>query len=128
MPNSSSRSAKENAGLGSSANQDGINTTVISPGSRLDGNFQCSENVRFDGQLLGDLSCEKKLVIGKDGKVEGSIKAREAVIMGKVQGNISISGALHLDKHAVIRGNITAGVLSIEDGAVYDGSCKTGIE
>lgn len=128
MPNSSSRSAKENAGIGANPNQEGITTTVISPGSKFDGNFQCSENIRFDGHIIGDLSCEKKLVMGKDGRVEGDIKAREAVIMGKVTGNITIIGSLHLDKHAVVRGNISAGVLSIEDGAVYDGNCKVGME
>ena len=128
MSNSSSRSARETANLGPNANQDGITTTVISPGSKLDGNFRCSENVRFDGHISGDLSCEKKLVMGLDGRVEGAVKAREAVIMGKVIGNITVAGSLHLDKHAVVHGNIVAGVLSIEDGAVYDGICKVGME
>ena len=128
MPNSSSRSARENTNLGSNANQEGITTTVISPGSRLDGNFRCSENIRFDGQITGDLSCEKKLVMGVEGRVEGAVKAKEAVIMGKVIGNITVTGSLHLDKNAVVHGNITAGVLSIEDGAVYDGTCKVGTE
>lgn len=128
MPNSSSRSARESAAQGSITAQDGSNTTVISAGSKLDGNLFSSENVRFDGFIQGDLSCEKKLVVGKEGKVGGMVKAKEAVIMGQVTGDINVSGSLHLEKHAVVRGNILAGVLSIEDGAVYDGTCKVGAQ
>jgi cytoskeletal protein CcmA (bactofilin family) len=128
MPNSSSRSARESAAQGSITAQDGSNTTVISAGSKLDGNLFSSENVRFDGFIQGDLSCEKKLVVGKEGRVGGMVKAKEAVIMGQVTGDINVSGSLHLEKHAVVRGNILAGVLSIEDGAVYDGTCKVGAQ
>jgi cytoskeletal protein CcmA (bactofilin family) len=128
MPNSSARSARESAAPGAIATQDAINTTVISGGSKLNGNFSSSENIRFDGAIHGELSCEKKLVIGREGRVEGDVKAKEAFIMGQVKGNIHISGLLHLEKNAVVRGNILAGVISIEDGAVYDGICKVGVQ
>lgn len=128
MPNSSSRSARESAASGAMPAQDAINTAVISAGSKLNGNFSSSENIRFDGFIQGNLSCEKKLVIGRDGRVEGDIKAKEAFIMGQVTGNINVPGALHLEKHAAVRGNILAGIISIEDGAIYDGTCKVGVQ
>lgn len=126
MSNGSARSAKELTPGNTAAAQDGVNTTVISVGSKIEGNFQSTENIRFDGYLHGDLACERKLVVGKDGRVEGNVKAKEAVIMGSITGDLSISGLLHLEKSASVRGNIKAGVLSIEEGASYDGICKIG--
>jgi cytoskeletal protein CcmA (bactofilin family) len=107
----------------SSSSGDSSGSCVISQGTKIEGNFQSSENVRLDGEVLGDFSCEKKLVIGRDGRVEGSIHAREAMIMGFVNGDIDVSGLLQLDKTAQVKGNIKAGSLAIEDGARFDGIC-----
>ena len=105
---------------------DGFSSCVIAQGTKIEGNFQSGENVRLDGVVIGDFSCEKKLVVGKEGRVEGHIKARDAMIMGFVSGDVEVTGILQLDKTAVVTGNITAANLAIEDGARFDGLCKMG--
>ena len=105
---------------------DAFSSCVIAQGTKIEGNFQSGENVRLDGVVIGDFSCEKKLVVGKEGRVEGHIKARDAMIMGFVSGDVEVSGLLQLDKTAVVTGNITAANLAIEDGARFDGLCKMG--
>jgi cytoskeletal protein CcmA (bactofilin family) len=109
-----------------SSNGDNSSSCVIAPGTKIEGNFQSAENVRLDGAVIGEFSCEKKLVVGKDGRVEGNIHARDAVVMGTVIGDLFISGLLQLDKTAVINGNITTVAISVEEGARYDGRCKVG--
>ena len=105
---------------------DGFSSCVIAQGTKIEGNFQSGENVRLDGVVIGDFSCEKKLVLGKEGRVEGHIRARDAMVMGFVSGDVDVSGLLQLDKTAVVTGNITAANLAIEDGARFDGICKMG--
>ena len=105
---------------------DGFSSCVIAQGTKIEGNFQSGENVRLDGMVIGDFSCEKKLVVGKEGRVEGHIKARDAMIMGFVSGDVEVTGILQLDKTAVVTGNIIAANLAIEDGARFDGVCKMG--
>ena len=109
-----------------SSSNEGFSSCVIAQGTKIEGNFQSGENVRLDGTVIGDFSCEKKLVVGKDGRVEGNIRARDAVVMGTVIGDLFISGLLQLDKTAVISGNITTVAISVEEGARYDGRCKVG--
>jgi cytoskeletal protein CcmA (bactofilin family) len=103
---------------------DGSGSCVIAQGTKIEGNFQSSENVRLDGTVNGDFTCEKKLVVGRDGKVDGSIRAREAMIMGTVTGDVEVQGILQLDKTAQVKGNISAGSLSIDEGARFDGVLK----
>jgi cytoskeletal protein CcmA (bactofilin family) len=93
-------------------------------GTKIEGNFQSAENIRLDGEIIGDLSCEKKLVLGPSGRIKGNVTAREAVVMGVIAGDLDIKGSLHLDRSASVKGNVTAALLSIEEGASYQGTCE----
>jgi cytoskeletal protein CcmA (bactofilin family) len=105
----------------------GVDTNcVVSSGTRVEGDFTATENVRLDGSLKGTLKCEKRLVIGQNGQVEGEVHASEAVIMGSVNGNVKIDGSLHLQSTARIEGDIAAKYLIVEEGAAYNGQCKVG--
>ena len=101
-------------------------TCVIAEGTFIEGNFSCTENVRLDGTIKGDVSCDSRLVMGPSGKIVGTIQANEGDIWGTVEGNIQVKGLLHLQKSAVIRGNISAGSLHVEEGASYNGESRIG--
>jgi cytoskeletal protein CcmA (bactofilin family) len=99
---------------------------VVSKGTLIEGGFASSENIRLDGRVSGTLKCEKRLVIGEAGRVDGQVTAAEAVIMGAVMGDVIISGSLHLMNTAKIQGDITAKFLVVDEGAVYNGKCQIG--
>lgn len=101
-------------------------TTVIGQGTTLKGSFSSNENVRFDGQLKGELSCLKLLVMGEHAFIDGNVTANEATIMGKIKGEVTIQEKLTLKSSAFIEGNIKARTLVVEEGARYVGSCKIG--
>lgn len=123
---------KKNTAAKSNNNQSNIpgsspeGTCVISPGSNIEGQFNSKENVRLDGKIVGDVVCENRLVMGESGIVEGTIKANEAVILGTIKGNIEVMSTLYLKASAKINGNITAKLLSVEEGAMYNGECRIG--
>jgi len=99
---------------------------VVSRGTKIEGNFHSKENIRLDGGVKGDLICDKKFVLGEQGNVIGNISAQDAVIMGKVEGNLFIKGLLTLEHSAVILGDIKAGRIQVQEGARYEGSCRIG--
>ena len=99
---------------------------VIAQGTKLEGNLTSSENIRIDGTLVGDIKCDRKVVIGPKGRVEGKVNAADAVILGTVVGEVVIASLLHLEKSAVITGNMQASNLIVEEGAVCDGDFKIG--
>lgn len=100
---------------------------VVAQGTKIEGNFKSVENLRLDGTIVGELNCEKKLVMGGNSYVEGKLIAAEAVIMGKVKGELKIEGTLHLMETCEIQGNIVAKYLVVEEGAKYNGNCKVGV-
>jgi cytoskeletal protein CcmA (bactofilin family) len=101
-------------------------TTVIAKGTVIEGKFECSENVRMDGSVHGEVRVDKRLVLGEGSYVQGNINARDAAIKGRIKGDVIVKEALHLMDTAVIEGNITAKTMVVEEGARYNGSCRIG--
>lgn len=113
--------ARTDIGMGTASD-----TCVISKGAAFDGKFSCKENLRLDGKITGEVSCESRIVMGETGSVVGIVNAKEAVILGSIEGDLFINGSLTLKASARIRGNITAKTMSVDEGALYNGECKIG--
>ena len=101
-------------------------TCVISHGTVIEGKFNSAENIRLDGVLKGEIKCDKRLVMGEQGKVEGNVSTVDAVVMGTVEGELKASGTLTLKGSALIKGIITAKYMIVEEGARYFGDCQIG--
>ena len=112
---------KTEVGLGASSD-----TCVVSKGAEFEGKFKCKENLRLDGKVKGEVICDSRLVMGETGGVNGTVRAKEAVILGSVEGDLFVAGPLVLKSTAKIKGNITAKTMSVDEGAIYNGECKIG--
>lgn len=90
---------------------------------RIIGQIFTKEDLYVDGDVEGTIeSLENKVTVGPNGRVQASIKAREVIILGQVQGNVETSDKVDLRKDAKLVGDITTARISIEDGAVFKGS------
>jgi cytoskeletal protein CcmA (bactofilin family) len=106
--------------------KDSAQTTVVAKGTMIEGKFICTENVRLDGAVNGEVKVDKRLVLGEGSSVNGNIFARDAAIQGRIKGDVVVKEALHLLETAVIEGNITARTMVVDEGARYNGACKIG--
>jgi cytoskeletal protein CcmA (bactofilin family) len=104
--------------------RDADSTCIISSGTRLEGNLFSRESIRMDGAIEGDLRCERKLVLGSQGRITGNVEVGEAVIMGRITGNVRVKGLLHLTESGAITGDVQSGILHIEQGATFEGNSK----
>jgi cytoskeletal protein CcmA (bactofilin family) len=99
---------------------------VVAKGTKIEGNFRSPENIRLDGTVVGEVRCDKKLVMGEESLVEGKLFAQDAVVMGSVRGDLYVTETLHLQSTAKIQGNISTKYLIVDEGAVFNGDCKVG--
>jgi len=100
--------------------------TVISNGVKIEGKLSSSGNIRVDGEILGDITSQNKVVVGENGKVNGQINAESVTIGGKVSGTVRAKEKLVLDSKGNLKGDIFAKILMVEAGAKFDGKCKMG--
>ncbi len=122
--NKNKQKTNENVGMGLSGPMD--SACIISPGTIIEGKFKATDNVRVDGTILGDVVCDKRIVMGDSGKIVGTVVANEAAIRGRIEGELKVSETIHLHSTAFIQGTIIAKKLIVEEGASYNGECKVG--
>lgn len=98
----------------------------IVEGTEIKGEIKCSNNVRIDGVLNGNLNTSGKLVLGPSGKITGDIICENAEVEGNIEGRISVKQLLILKASAKVEGDIYTDKISIEPGAVFTGNCNMG--
>ncbi|MCY2686565.1 bactofilin family protein [Salinimicrobium sp. TH3] len=95
----------------------------ISPGTKIKGNIEAKGGFRIDGCVEGTVKTPGKVVIGKDGCVNGELECENADIEGKFSGNLKIQGTLSLRSTAVIEGEAIVSKLAVEPGATFNATC-----
>ena len=101
-----------------------INT--IGAGTVVTGDVQSKGDIRVDGSLKGSLNTSGKVVLGKEGVIEGDVLYNSADISGTIKAKITVSQLLSLKATAKLNGDIITNKLSIEPGASFSGSCSMG--
>ena len=121
---SSSRAISESESLARDI-KDGILSGYVGNGTVLTGEATFKAMLRVDGHLSGSVSSDSgTLIVGNNGQVDADIKVAVATIHGTVNGDIVASQRLELGRAAKVNGNIQAPSLVIEQGAVFEGSCR----
>ena len=95
--------------------------TVLSNQIKLEGRLQSTSNIRFDGEMLGDLTTEGDLSVGEHGRVKGNVSGRNVVVGGSIQGNVNTTGRLEILSTGKVFGDIVVGSLIIDEGGILRG-------
>ena len=105
--------------------KDGLLSGFVGNGTTLQGEASFKGMLRVDGHLSGQVKSEGgTLIIGNNGQVDADIEVAVATIHGTVNGDINASQRLELGRAAKVNGNIQTPSLVIEQGAVFEGSCR----
>lgn len=95
----------------------------INEGTKLKGDISSSGFFRIDGTIEGNVQTPSKVVLGKSGVIIGTLVCENADIEGTFQGNLNVTGVLSIRATGRIEGDVIAGKLSVEPGAVLNASC-----
>jgi cytoskeletal protein CcmA (bactofilin family) len=92
-------------------------TSVFAAGLNVNGDIEAMSDIRIEGDIKGNVTTKKKLIVGTAGYVKGNILAGEVCIMGEVYGDFTVLGLAKFTSNAKVRGNITSQSIEIEEGA-----------
>jgi len=105
--------------------KEGTLSGFVGGGTIVTGEANFKAMMRVDGHLSGRVSSTSgTLIVGANGKVDANIEVAVAVIHGTINGDIIATQRLELGRAAKVNGNIQTPSLIIEQGAVFEGSCK----
>jgi cytoskeletal protein CcmA (bactofilin family) len=121
---SSSRAMTESETLARDI-KEGTLSGFVGGGTVVTGEANFKAMMRVDGHLSGRVSSSSgTLIVGANGKVDANIEVAVAVIHGTINGDIIATQRLELGRAAKVNGNIQTPSLIIEQGAIFEGSCK----
>jgi cytoskeletal protein CcmA (bactofilin family) len=101
----------------------GSGQASIGKAVKINGQIFSKEDLYIDGDVEGTVELhENRLTIGPNGRVQASVRAREVVVLGSIQGNVEASDRIDIRKEAKLVGDIKTARIVIEDGAYFKGS------
>ncbi len=86
--------------------------------------FKDPVNLRINGRFEGTLNTKGNLMIGEHAVVNADVIGDSIVIAGHVNGNVNAAKELKLISPACVVGDIRTPLLSVAEGAVFEGNCR----
>lgn len=95
--------------------------TTLGEGVTFRGELCFEHCLRIDGTFEGELVSKGKIIVGPKGRVKANLNLKEAIIEGRVEGNITVEERVELRGEAQVFGDIRAKVLSVDEGVTLVG-------
>ena len=101
-------------------------SSLISGNLSLVGDLMFEEGLKVSGEVRGNVAhkpgTQSLLALSAEGRIEGNVSSYDALIDGTIVGDLVVEHLLELHSNARVRGNIHYRQLSMENGAVVDGT------
>jgi len=97
--------------------------SIVGEGTEFRGDLRLNGLLRIDGDFTGSITTDGKILVGKNGRAECTIKAGTVVVGGIVRGNITSNEKVIVLSTGMVIGNISTPRLIVEEGVVLNGNC-----
>ncbi|MBU0951500.1 MAG: polymer-forming cytoskeletal protein [Elusimicrobia bacterium] len=102
--------------------------TIVGPETIFQGTIKSKGSIRIDGKIEGGILEASSVIIGASGQIQGDVNAKNVIVGGKVTGNITSTQNLEIQSKAQVFGDIHTALLSISEGALFEGHCVMAAE
>ena len=96
-------------------------SSILGPELEIHGDVKVSGSLLIYGKVFGSIQSRGAVRTANGSVVNGNISAKEAAIGGKVDGDLDIEKKVTLGDTSFLTGNLKAAILTIEEGANFDG-------
>ncbi len=108
----------------SKKNSEGKLDTIIGPETSVKGDLRVEGCVRLDGQVEGTVEVVETFLAGQNSLLKGELRCRDAVVAGRIEGNLFAKETVELQPGAKVYGNIHCTGLLIQRGCFFEGNCS----
>ena len=99
-------------------------SSILGPEVEIKGDVNVTVDLLIYGKVFGNINSKGTVNSANGSLVKGNITAGNASISGEVQGALDIASKIVLGKNSYLSGNLKAAIITIEEGAKFDGMCK----
>ena len=99
-------------------------SSILGPEIEVKGDLNITGDILIYGTVLGNVECKGEVRTSKGSLIKGNVNAKSAYINGKVEGDLFADEKVVLAKFSELKGNLVSNILTIEEGAKFDGVCN----
>lgn len=99
---------------------------ILSNDVHIKGSVRFTNDLLVDGRIEGEISSDGALTVAENAHIKAEVSTKSVVIYGKVHGNIVCTERVEIKGSAEVVGDVKAGTLSIEPGAIFVGKSEVG--
>ncbi len=96
----------------------------LGQGCRLTGVLKVQGMIRIDGFFEGEVFGSDLIQVGKEGRIEATVRAKHIVAQGPLRGDIAAQEKIELLAPAKVEGTIDSPVFLLEEGVFVNGTLK----
>ena len=103
--------------------------SLVDRHSAFDGDFRSQRDLRVEGQLKGNVTCEGTLFVSEGASIAAIVDAEHVTVAGELSGEVRCRGRLQILPSGKVRARVSTGSLVIQEGAIYEGQLEmVGVE
>lgn len=92
--------------------------------TEFEGKLTFNGAVRIDGKFTGEIFAEGILIIGETAFIKSDIHVSHIIISGEIRGNVIAGERIEIHAPGKVFGNIQAPVVILEEGVIFEGTCR----
>lgn len=101
-------------------------TTVIGADSHFEGKLTFERAARINGKFDGEINGKGELQVAQNAKCKADVSAATIAVDGEIEGNVMADDTVKLNGSGVVKGDITAAKMNMQEGASFYGMCSVG--
>ena len=99
-------------------------SSILGPEVEIKGDVKVTGDLLIYGQVNGNIISKGSINSAKGSLIKGNISAKNATISGTVEGDLNVESKVVLGTNSYLAGNLKAAIITIEEGARFDGMCS----
>jgi cytoskeletal protein CcmA (bactofilin family) len=92
--------------------------------TEFEGKLSFKGAVRIDGKFTGEIFTEGTLIVGQSATIKSDIHVSNIIVSGEIRGNIIADNRIEIHAPGKVFGNIQAPVVVIDEGVIFEGTCR----
>jgi len=99
-------------------------SSILGPEVEIAGDVKVTGDLLIYGRVNGNIISKGSINSAKGSLIKGNISAKNATISGTVEGDLDVESKVILGTNSYLTGNLKAAIITIEEGARFDGMCS----
>ncbi len=95
-------------------------SSLVATEAVWEGKLRSEGDIRIEGTLRGELDTTATLIVAPHARIHGTVRARNVMLAGDVEGDITCEERLEILPGGSARGQINSGTLVVHEGAYID--------